>query len=118
MPVRARLVRGAAAGLLALGLTLGLAPAALAQGADLRAGKAQAAAACALCHGPLGQASMVGAPNLAGQSPLYLEEQLRNYRSGKRPHELMGVVAKALSDSQIIDLAAWYGAIVVQVSPP
>ena len=61
---------------------------------------------------------MVEAPNLAGQPSAYLEEQLRNYRSGKRSHEVMGVIAKALSDKDIDDLAAWFSAIQIEVTLP
>lgn len=106
--------RALASGLIALGLSA----AALAQGPDLQAGKAKAAAACALCHGQQGMATMTGAPNLAGQAPVYLEEQLRHYRSGKRQHEIMSVIAKPLSDQDILNVVAWYSSRVVQVSSP
>jgi cytochrome c553 len=91
---------------------------AAAQAPDQQAGKLKAAAACALCHGPLGMSAMPAAPNLAGQVPVYLEEQLKNYRSGKRHHEIMSVIAKPLSDQDIANLVAWYSSVVVQVSAP
>jgi len=56
--------------------------------------KAKASVACATCHGPIGLAMQPAVPNLAGQSALYLSEQLRNFRSGKRPHEVMSLIAK------------------------
>jgi cytochrome c553 len=82
--------------------------------ADRAAGKAKAAA-CAVCHGPLGLSMLPNAPHLAGQPEIYLAEQLRAYRSGKRAHEVMSVIAKPLSDGDIEDLAAWYGGMKLDV---
>ena len=96
---------------------LQLACAAQAGAADPQAGRAKAAA-CALCHGQSGLSALPNAPHLAGQPALYIEEQLRNYRSGKRQHEVMNVVAKPLSDAEIADLAAWYASIRIQAAPP
>jgi cytochrome c553 len=85
--------------------------------ADPQAGRARAAA-CAVCHGPAGLSTLPNAPHLAGQPALYLEEQLKNYRSGRRRHEQMNVVAKPLSDAEIADLAAWFASIRIQATPP
>lgn len=85
---------------------------------DAAEGRAKADAACALCHGPNGVASMPGAPNLAGQQAIYLSEQLKNYRSGKRQHEVMSYIAKPLTDAEIAQLAAWYSSIKVTVEAP
>jgi cytochrome c553 len=82
--------------------------------ADVAAGR-QKAAACAACHGPMGIATMPDAPNLAGQSPIYVAEQLKAYRSGKRQHEVMSLMAKPLSDADIDNLAAWFASIKVTV---
>lgn len=95
-----------------------LAGAAAVQAADPQAGKARAAAACAVCHGALGMSTLPNAPHLAGQPAIYLVEQLRNYRSGKRSHEVMSVIAKPLSDGEIDDLAAWYASLQVEVREP
>ncbi|MDP3699493.1 MAG: cytochrome c [Hylemonella sp.] len=83
--------------------------------ADAAAGKLRAATACAVCHGPQGLSTQPNAPHLAGQPEIYLVEQLRNYRSGKRPHEVMGVIAKTLSNQDIDDLAQWYASIPLRV---
>ncbi|MBG6074579.1 cytochrome c [Polaromonas sp. CG_9.11] len=88
---------------------LGAANAALA--ADINAGKAKASATCAVCHGAQGMSSLPNAPHLAGQPQIYLAEQLKNYRSGKRTHEVMGVVAKPLSDAEIDNLSGWYASL-------
>jgi cytochrome c553 len=73
------------------------------------------AQSCAVCHGNNGLAQMPGAPNLAGQSAMYLVEQLKNFRSGKRSNEIMNVIAKPLSDADINNLAAWYASIQIEV---
>ena len=85
---------------------------------DAASGRLKADAACALCHGPNGLATMPGAPNLAGQQSIYLSEQLKNYRSGKRQHEVMSYIAKPLTDAEINQLATWYSSIKVTVEAP
>ena len=87
-----------------------------AEAGDPRAGRAKAAA-CTACHGPLGLSQMPDAPHLAGQPEIYLAEQLKAYRSGKRSHEVMNVVAKGLGDADIADLAAWFASIEVRAEP-
>jgi len=85
---------------------------------DFSAGRAKADTACALCHGPAGIAGLPGAPNLAGQPAIYVSEQLKHYRSGKRQHEVMSLIAKPLTDQEIVQLAAWYSGIKVTVETP
>ena len=83
---------------------------------EVAAGKLKAQS-CTMCHGANGMSQMPGAPNLAGQPAIYLAEQLKNYRSGKRSNEIMNVIAKPLSDADIGNLAAWFESIKVQVAP-
>jgi cytochrome c553 len=85
---------------------------ALAQSAS--AGKDKAGM-CATCHGPTGLSQLPNAPHLAGQPAIYIIEQMKNYRSGKRPNEVMAVIAKPLTDPEIEDLAAWYASIEITV---
>ena len=85
---------------------------------DATEGRAKAEAACALCHGPTGVSTLPNAPNLAGQQAIYLSEQLRNYRSGKRQNEVMNMIAKPLTDSDISHLAAWFSSVKVTVEAP
>lgn len=85
---------------------------------DVAQGRAKAESACALCHGPTGMATLPNAPNLAGQQAIYLSEQLRNYRSGKRQNEVMNMIAKPLSDADISHLAAWFSAVKVTAEAP
>ncbi len=70
---------------------------------------------CATCHGPTGLSQLPNAPHLAGQPAIYIIEQMKNYRSGKRPNEVMAVIAKPLTDQEIEDLAAWYASIEITV---
>ena len=76
------------------------------------------ARSCAVCHGPLGVAIAPDTPNLAGQPERYLSEQLKAYRSGKRSHEVMSLMAKPLSDDDIASLAAWFASIKVEAQAP
>jgi len=85
--------------------------------ADLEAGRDKARA-CAACHGPNGISTTPDAPNLAGQPALYVATQLRAYRSGKRTHEVMSLMAKPLSDADIENLAAWFSGIKVEAKVP
>ena len=84
---------------------------------DIDAGQAKARS-CAVCHGPLGVSVAPDAPNLAGSPASYLASQLRAYRSGMRKHEVMSLMAKPLSDDDIVLLAAWFAAIRVEAKAP
>ena len=86
-----------------------------AQAQDPNLGRTKAATACAVCHGPMGMAMQPGVPHLAGQPQMYVAEQLKNYRSGKRPHEVMAVIAKTLTDADIEALSHWYAAIAIKL---
>ena len=77
---------------------------------DPLAGKALAGQ-CRTCHGIDGVAKIPVAPNIGGETAAYLADQLHAFRSGARVNEMMSVVASALSDQQIADLAAWYASI-------
>src|SRR2546427_2709187 len=78
---------------------------ALAQRADPNLGR-NLAAACANCHGTNG-VSQPGMPRLAGQPRAYLEQQMRDFKAGKRPATVMHQIAKGYSDEQIGALAAY-----------
>lgn len=92
------------------------APTAWAAG-DLAAGR-EKAAPCGVCHGNDGIATRPDAPNIAGQTDLYLRAQLTAYRSGQRMHPVMNVVAQGLSDEDTDDLAFWYSSIKLTVELP
>lgn len=90
---------------------------AIAQAADVEAGRTKSGM-CATCHGRDGIAVAPDAPNLAGDSAIYLAAQLNAYKSGARQHPQMSVIANGLSDADIADLAAWYEAIEVTATVP
>ena len=85
--------------------------------ADAAAGKVKAKK-CRNCHGIDGVAKIPIAPHIAGESQVYLQVQLKAFRTGKRKHEIMSVIAKDLSDADIADLAAWYSRIKFTVEMP
>jgi len=75
-------------------------------------GTARGAVACSRCHGFDGAADGSGAfPKLAGQSPEYLEKQMRVYASGERKNALMEPIAKGLSESEIQAVAQYYASL-------
>jgi len=66
--------------------------------------------ACVACHGQAGITPSGGIfPNLAGLSSEYLAKQLADFRSGARVQPLMNTVARALSEQEIGQVAAYYG---------
>jgi cytochrome c553 len=100
---------------LAPALVLALAPT-HALAADAPPGRAKAQG-CVPCHGALGVSTAPDAPNLAGQPRMYLVSQLRAFRGGKRTHEVMSVIAKALSDDDIDQLAEWFSSVAIDARP-
>ena len=88
-----------------------------ASAADIRAGKKKAVM-CNVCHGKNGLATNPEAPNLAGESAIYIEKQLFAFRKGERRHRQMTIIAKQLKDDDIKNLAAWYAAMQVTVKLP
>ena len=77
---------------------------------DAKAGS-ELVALCASCHGANGQSISSDWPNLAGQNQRYLSEQLKYFQQGDRENVLMLSVIpylKTLSDSQLLDIAAFY----------
>jgi cytochrome c553 len=96
----------------AVGLAVGASAPARAEG-DPNAGikKKQM---CEGCHGIAGfrtaYPTVYTAPRLGGQSSGYIVKALQDYRSGARKHPSMNSVAGSLSDKDMADLAAYYGA--------
>jgi cytochrome c553 len=65
---------------------------------------------CIACHGEKGVSPSPEFPHLAGQSGAAIYKQLYDYRTGSRVHSLMTDIAKALDESIIADVAAYYAA--------
>jgi len=70
--------------------------------------------ACGQCHGAMGSGVGPTFPALAGQSALYIENQLHAWQQDTRapgPLELMKVIASKLSTTDIHDVAAYFSAL-------
>lgn len=76
---------------------------------------AEVAQSCVMCHGENGLSRMPGTPSLAGQSEIYLVNQLKHFRDGQRHHEQMSVIAKPLSDADIDKVSAWFAQFEVEL---
>lgn len=87
---------------------------ALAQDGDVKAGRAKAEV-CAPCHGIDGISKIAEAPNIAGQNPSYMLEQLQAFQSGERVNPMMSIVVKDLTASDIDNLIAYYSSIAISV---
>jgi cytochrome c553 len=66
------------------------------------------AAICANCHGEGGNSTKPDIPNLAGQNPSYLLEQMRQFSAGERKNEFMEGMIKALSPDDKLGMVVFY----------
>jgi cytochrome c553 len=80
----------------------------------VQTGKGQAWS-CASCHGESGEGNL-STPRLAGQPAGYLEKQLQDFRDGLRMNESMTLVARALSEDEITDVARYYSRIALSAN--
>ncbi len=76
--------------------------------ADVELGKAKAEQVCKTCHGMDGAGIDDTYPKLAGQYADYMEQALKDYRSGARSNAIMSGFAATLSDEDIANLAKYY----------
>lgn len=68
---------------------------------------------CVSCHGPGGVGVGAAFPPLAGQHASYLVSQLNAWREGARkndPGDLMGHIARSLTDSEVVAVADYFAA--------
>ena len=71
---------------------------------------------CVECHGHDGHANDIEDgignigkfPRLAGQHVEYIVKQFSEFRSGKRNNETMSVMAKSVSNADLLDIAAYF----------
>ena len=77
----------------------------------------KAAAVCAFCHGDNGNSVKSDIPNLAGQNPAYLLEQMRQFNAGERRYEFMEGLIKALKPEDKIGVAVFFANQEVQTKP-
>lgn len=78
----------------------------------------QKALQCQTCHGLDGSSKLPEAPNLGGQPEIYLAKSLDDFRKGTRKNDMMSIVVQQLDDQDVADLAAYYAAIEVTMTPP
>lgn len=70
---------------------------------------------CANCHGEDGNSKVPEVPNLAGQNPAYLLEQIRKFGAGERKNDFMQGLIKVLKDEERLDVAVSYADAKVQL---
>lgn len=80
--------------------------------------EADAPQACVSCHGANGISVLLDAPNLAGEVNIYIDTQLKAFRTGQRQHEVMSEIASYLSDVEIRNVADWYSNVQLEIQPP
>jgi cytochrome c553 len=66
--------------------------------------------ACVSCHGASGNSTIVQNPKLAAQHEAYIVKQLGDFKSGERVNPVMAPIAKALTDDEVKNLAAYLNA--------
>ncbi len=71
---------------------------------------------CANCHGDEGISKTPDVPNLAGQNPGYLIEQIRKFSSGERKDPFMQGLIKVLKDEDRVNVALYYASVHVPPS--
>ena len=70
---------------------------------------------CFNCHGDNGISKIPEVPNLGGQNPAYLLEQIRKFGSGERKDQFMQGLIKVLKDEERVQIALYFGS---QTVPP
>ena len=73
--------------------------------------------ACIACHGADGIAQIEDAPNLAGETVMYIDTQLKAFRTGKRTHDVMSGIAAEMTNDEIRAVAEWYSSVGFEVNP-
>lgn len=75
------------------------------------------AAVCANCHGEGGNSVKPDIPNLAGQNPAYLLEQVRQFADGRRRDMFMEGMIRALNNDEKVGMVLFYSAQQVAHTP-
>lgn len=65
---------------------------------------------CGACHGADGNSTAPIYPNLAGQTPEYINKQLIDFKSGARKNATMAPNVTNLSAADMLNLAAYFAA--------
>ncbi|MET0337848.1 MAG: c-type cytochrome, partial [Caulobacter sp.] len=77
----------------------------------LSGGDSGARNACFTCHGLEGQGDGQASPRLAGLDAAWMQRQLDDYASGRRPDPVMGPIAKRLTAEDRQAVSAWHAAL-------
>ena len=81
---------------------------------DAKAAHDQKIAMCIGCHGIPGYKTafpeVYHVPKIAGQQPAYIIAALKAYKTGERSHPSMRGISASLTEQDMADLAAYYGA--------
>ena len=81
---------------------------------DAKAAHDQKIAMCIGCHGIPGYKTafpdVYHVPKIAGQQPGYIVAALKAYKTGERSHPSMRGISASLTEQDMADLAAYYGA--------
>lgn len=72
---------------------------------------------CSACHGPDGNSSNPIWPNLAAQNPSYIVAQLKAFKANKRANPAMAPMMLPQEESDMQEVAAFFGAQSLQVQP-
>lgn len=75
--------------------------------AAVAAGK-KASFFCANCHGEDGNSKYPEVPNLAGQNPAYLLEQMRQFADGRRKNEFMQGLIRVMDADEKVAMVLFY----------
>ncbi len=75
--------------------------------ASIKAGK-KVTLFCANCHGDGGNSSKSDIPNLAGQNPAFLLEQVKKFSDGRRRNDFMQGMIKAMSDEEKVSAVVFF----------
>jgi cytochrome c553 len=68
----------------------------------------KASSFCANCHGADGNSKLPEVPNLAGQNPIYLLNQVHKFYTGERKDQWMEPAIKLLSDNERLQITVFY----------
>lgn len=85
--------------------------------AEAMAAGADRSMLCASCHGRDGNSKKPETPNLAGQNPGYILEQIDNFAAGRRKNFVMEPLAGRLTVEEKINLAIYFSSMPVQPVP-
>ncbi|MGS0741889.1 c-type cytochrome [Glaciimonas sp. GG7] len=66
--------------------------------------------ACISCHGAAGASSISQNPKLGGQHAAYIYKQLKDFQGPDRNNPIMSMMAKALTDDEMKNIAAYLDA--------